>query len=455
MLASINVADSLFIGFIEPIKSVSEAKLYQSSLKHEHPLAAHVPYSWILAGSSEIDNDVGFEEDGEPVNSVGPMLFQESCAANKDGTHGFVLVIVRYFGNRLLGVSSGRLSQCYQSISKLTLHRYFNSGNALHEDYTTEPLGRSLYGLGAGDSEVILNILKDVKDENINVESKPERWIKGITDELEFGGFRSNLDEELPRLQNLQADLSSCLVPVYRYPGNYRGDEWTTYQWSPLSFKVKKAVEKNLAPLVEQQMNHCVCNYYRDGSDFIGHHSDKDLDLDREGVIVSVSLGDERILELKRRSQPQDTFRVLLPHGSMLVLGPFTNKLFTHSILTKEDASMPRASLTFRRVLTFLDLNSGRLFGEGVSTFSLCELRARMRCESISFLAGLGVVTSALFQAADKKGRQQIKTGIASTGLIAISYLSYRKARLYFCKRTEEKGARLFFSKTSVHGTKY
>jgi len=455
MLATINVADSLFIGFVKPIKSKKEAKLYQNSLKEEHPLAAHVPYSWIIAKGKETDDDVGFEEDGEPENAVGPTLLQESCAANKDGTYAFALVIVRYFGSRLLGVTSGRLSQCYRSIAKLALHRYFNKGNALHTDYTEESLDRSLYGLGAGDSEVILNILKDVKDENINGNSKPESWIKGIKDELEFGGFRSNLNEELPRLQNLQSDLSSGLVPAYRYPGNYRGDDWTTYQWSPLSLKVKKAVEKNLAPLVEQQMNHCVCNYYRDGSDFIGHHSDKDLDLDRDGVIVSVSLGDERILELKRRLQPQDTFRVVLPHGSMLVLGPYTNKLFTHSILTKEDASMPRASLTFRRVLTFLDLDSGRLFGEGVSTSSLCELRARVRSENVYFLAGLGVAISALFQIADKKDRQQIKAGMASTGLIAISYLSYKKVNLFFCRRKEEKEARQFFSKASVHGTKY
>jgi hypothetical protein len=43
-----------------------------------------------------------------------------------------------------------------------------------------------------------------------------------IMTELEFGGFRGHKKEELPRLQNLQAEISSGLVPVYRYPGIYR-----------------------------------------------------------------------------------------------------------------------------------------------------------------------------------------------------------------------------------------
>ena len=80
-------------------------------------------------------------------------------------------------------------------------------------------------------------------------------------------------------------------------------------------------------------MNHCVANYYRHGNDFIAHHSDKDLDLDRNGAIVSVSIGAERILELRRRAEPRDVTRLILPHASMLIIGPVTNKFYTHSIL--------------------------------------------------------------------------------------------------------------------------
>lgn len=43
-------------------------------------------------------------------------------------------------------------------------------------------------------------------------------------------------------------------------------------------------------------MNYRVTNYYRDGQDFVAHHYNKDLDLNRNGTIVGVSLGDEVIM---------------------------------------------------------------------------------------------------------------------------------------------------------------
>ena len=47
--------------------------------------------------------------------------------------------------------------------------------------------------------------------------------------------------------------------------------------------------------------NHCVTNYYRPLTNYlIDHHSGKDLDLHKSGVIVSLSIGEELTLELKR-----------------------------------------------------------------------------------------------------------------------------------------------------------
>jgi hypothetical protein len=76
----------------------------------------------------------------------------------------------------------------------------------------------------------------------------------------------------------------------------------------------------NVTPCVTQTMNHCVTNHlYQDGNNFIAHHRNTYLDLHQEGVIVSVSvsLGDERIMELKCRLQPKDVIHIHLPHRSM------------------------------------------------------------------------------------------------------------------------------------------
>ncbi len=176
--------------------------------------------------------------------------------------------------------------------------------------------------------------------------------------------------------------------------------------------------------------------------------------LDKEGVIIRVSLGEERNLELKM------TYGTVV---CLFVLGPYTNQLVTHSILGKEGSTQPRISLTFRRVLTFLDANTGRLFGEGVSTSSLSEIRKCTRADDVSFLFGVGAVAvaSAFFHVSNKstctRNRQNlnIKAGAITTGLLGLSYLSFKRARLIFCKRREENEARAFFSRASVHGTKY
>ena len=137
-------------------------------------------------------------------------------------------------------------------------------------------------------------------------------------------------------------------------------------------------------------------NLYRDGYDRIDHHSDKDLDLNRSGVIVSVSLGSRRVMEVRDRQFPHDVARVDLPPGSMFVLGPETNARFTHAVLPMDDfgdregrengdcddgdeegdemtentkcsiEDGGRISLTFRDVRTFLDVKTQRLFGQGV-----------------------------------------------------------------------------------------
>ncbi len=482
---TLEVADSKFLGFTRIIATKSEAKLFQSSLKKAYPNAAHIPICWVFSSrttnnnnnnndnESKNDNSTGFDEDGEPENSCGMILLKEtedcfgkyinaimdtnnnnnSNINSDDNGKGLVLAVVRFFGHKFLGVTCGRLSQCYQSIAVLTLHRFFHGRDvALHQHF--DNVTSSQYGMGAGDCELILNILS-----NIDGAQDPISFPLQIANELDFGGFKGNLGEELPRLQNLQADVTEGNIPVYRYPGNYKGDEWKTFQWSKTSLEVKNAVEEHLKPLVDQEMNHCVSNFYRDGNDFIDHHSDKDLDLNKAAVIVSVSLGDERYLELKRRAVPRDTIRIKLPHGSMLVLGPKTNKTFTHSILKKEGSDIPRMSLTLRHVVTFMDLKTRRLFGEGTILSTRDQLKKRLKMENILFAFGCSGVALLLTKSEKDKNvnmtRRLMKDFLSLSGLFALSFASFRQTRLLYCQHNEERRARAFFSKTSVNGTKY
>lgn len=444
-LCEIQVADSRFLGFCfdkTTVKSQQDIEKLKQSLKTQYPDAAHIPLVWRLNGNEK--ELKGWDEDGEPPESVGPGIMEELALAPPEVA---VVGVVRFFGTQLLGVTCGRLPQCYRSIARLSLHRYLNPQKPMEWENLQQP-DHNVYGLAAGDTELILNVVEDPANA---VFTKVQK-------ELDFDGFRGASGEVLPRLQNLQADLSDHLIPVYRYPGNYRGDQWKTFPWSPTSLKIKKSVEDALLPLVTQTMNHCVTNLYRDGTDFIAHHSDKDLDLNRDGVIVSVSLGDERIMELKRRSEPKDVIRIRLPHRSMLVLGPRTNKEFSHSIIPKsegEDSSSSRISLTLRDVKTFKDMKTGRLFGQGVAEDKqpLQQIRTRYLVENTVAFAGFCAISASMVSLSSKQ--QPINTSILLGGLFAAGTLSYRLLTNTRYQREEERAARDFFSRTSVTGTKY
>lgn len=433
-LGEIAVADSRFLGFCCHCATVAEVRTYQAKLKQEYPDAAHIPVVYKVGDGSE-----GWDEDGEPPNSVGPSIM--SIIKEQWSDSYVVVAVVRYWKEQLLGVTCGRLPQCYQSIARLVLHRY--GTERMKPLYREIPkVDHSVYGLAAGDCELILDVVQDPDD----------KVLDQVQQELNFDGFKGAEGEVLPRLQNLQADISKNVIPVYRYPGNYQGDEWETFQWSPTSLMIKKAVEDQL--LLPQKMNHCVTNFYRDGMDFIAHHSDKDLDLNREGVIVSVSLGEERIMELRRRSGPKDVTRIVLPPRSMLVLGPKTNKEFSHSILQKPDATKPRISLTMREVRTYLDLSTGLLFGQGTSRKSLLMLRIRYLLENAAIVLGLSGTASIVASKTENETLSTTEGAFWFGGLLAGAF-GLRQLIYKWSKYQEEKEARTFFSKSSMSGTKY
>lgn len=483
-LAELRIADSHFLGFCTTVQNKEEARTFQATLKNLHSDAAHVPMMMMIIATSTSDDDddttattninnhnTEVDEDGEPPQSIAPGMRQEWQAFRKEHGNAFatttivsttttseridavvVVVIVRYFGAQLLGVTCGRLGQCYQSIVRQTLHRFFvfpnNNSIPMEMDFvSTGRNNRDVYGMGAGDCELILNAINNDDGKN-----NKNELVQTLLSELQFDGFKGAAGEELPRLQNLQADLSQGVIPIYRYPGNYSGDEWMTFDWSPTSLRLKKAVEDTLQPLVHQTMNHCVTNYYRYGNDFIGHHSDKDLDLNRQGVIVSLSLGEERTLELRRRAVPQDVHRVRLPHGSMLVLGPNTNREWTHSILPKEDSAGVRLSLTLREVKTFRDLSTGRLFGQGVEDRTLKQVRTRDRVEKVALLSGFCVLSGlfALPSRGGSRSKSLLLVGSFGAGAVGLRFLSSLWQR-----KSDERAARAFFTKMSLTGTKY
>lgn len=90
---------SKFLAYAYPIKTEQEAKIRIEKIKKDHPKARH----WCWAYRLSLEKDVyRLNDDGEPSGTAGrPIL---NILWSKNLTY-VLIVVVRYFGGTLLGVS--------------------------------------------------------------------------------------------------------------------------------------------------------------------------------------------------------------------------------------------------------------------------------------------------------------------------------------------------------------
>ena len=92
----------------------------------------------------------------------------------------------------------------------------------------------------------------------------------------------------------------------------------------------------------------CLCNLYRDGKDSNGWHADNEKELGIDPVIASISLGQERYFHLKHRTKKGIKQKILLGHGSLLLMQGETQHHWLHQIPKTARPIKERINLTFR-----------------------------------------------------------------------------------------------------------
>jgi alkylated DNA repair dioxygenase AlkB len=127
----------------------------------------------------------------------------------------------------------------------------------------------------------------------------------------------------------------------YRYAGVDR----ETAPWLPRL----RAVRDRLVALAGHPFNYALVNWYRDGNDYIGWHSDKEADLAPEASIASLSLGAARPFLLRDRAGGH-THEVLLADGSLLWMRGTTQLHFKHALPRRKAITEPRFNVTFRLI---------------------------------------------------------------------------------------------------------
>ncbi|WP_273567683.1 alpha-ketoglutarate-dependent dioxygenase AlkB family protein [Maribacter halichondriae] len=112
-------------------------------------------------------------------------------------------------------------------------------------------------------------------------------------------------------------------------------------------FEIKKEIEK----IVKVNFTTCLLNLYRTGKDSNGWHADNEKELGKNPIIASVSLGQERFFHLKHRTWPDVKHKMLLEHGSLLLMQGETQHHWLHQLPKTARPIGERINLTFRVIL--------------------------------------------------------------------------------------------------------
>tara|TARA_Y100001970_G_scaffold93331_1_gene117664 strand:- start:955 stop:1560 length:606 start_codon:yes stop_codon:yes gene_type:complete len=145
-------------------------------------------------------------------------------------------------------------------------------------------------------------------------------------------------DTKIPRLQCWIGD-EGC---EYRYSGK----QLNRQIWSPDLMMIRKKIYEKL----KIDFNSVLANYYRDGKDSMGWHSDDEKELGPDPTIASISFGSERDLVFRNKIT-KETIAIPQTNGCLILIDGKTQKNWQHSIKKTQKVIGPRINLTFRNII--------------------------------------------------------------------------------------------------------
>jgi len=107
-------------------------------------------------------------------------------------------------------------------------------------------------------------------------------------------------------------------------------------------------IKHHLEGLTDRVYGNCICIYYPDGNSGVDFHSDYQAFGDTS-VIPSLSLGEERVFQLREKS----TYKInstKLENGSLIIMGEHCQERYEYSVPLDPTYTSPRINLTFRQV---------------------------------------------------------------------------------------------------------
>ena len=141
---------------------------------------------------------------------------------------------------------------------------------------------------------------------------------------------------DVPRLTAWYGDPNKSYI--------YSGIKLKTKPWNAALLKIREKIEK----ISKTKFNSVLLNLYRSGADSVSWHSDDEPELGQNPIIGSLSLGEARQFQMKHKYDHDLKQKILLQHGSFLLMSGKTQHNWLHQIPKRKNLKGERINLTFR-----------------------------------------------------------------------------------------------------------
>ncbi len=142
-----------------------------------------------------------------------------------------------------------------------------------------------------------------------------------------------------PRLTAWEGDKGVC----YKYSGVLH----TANGWHTETQKVREMISNR----TQLPFNSVLYNWYRNGLDSMGWHSDDEKELGSGPQIASYSYGASRTIKFRQRNNYKIGFSFQIPSNSLLIMKGNLQHHWQHAIPKRLSEQQPRINLTFRNIL--------------------------------------------------------------------------------------------------------
>ncbi len=156
--------------------------------------------------------------------------------------------------------------------------------------------------------------------------------------------FGKEIDQ--PRLQCLLGDKNK----PYTYSGIKRIPENMTKSLLEIHNDINKTAkefDKN-----HKEFKSVLANYYKTGNNYIGSHSDNEKELEKDAMIFSITLLEDkttpRYFDIFSKDKQEKVLRIPLDHGSLLIMGKNMQENYKHGVPKQLKIKTGRINLTYR-----------------------------------------------------------------------------------------------------------